>query len=117
MMTVTKIYEFEAAHQLNKECYGKCQNLHGHTYRLEVTVSDDGFNSDSEIVYNFTDLSEIIRPIIKTLDHSFLNDLIPVPTAERIILWIISKIQLPKNIILEKVRLWETSNSYCTWSK
>jgi len=116
-MTITKIYEFEAAHQLNKECYGKCQNLHGHTYKLEVTVSNNDFNDESEIVFNFTDLSEILLPIIKTLDHSFLNDLVPIPTAEKIILWIIGRIQLPKNIVLEKIRLWETPNSYSTWSR
>ena len=72
-MKITKIIEFSAAHQLpNEECYGKCSNVHGHTYRLEVTV--EGEITNKGWVMNFKDLKKIMMELIDRYDHSFLND-------------------------------------------
>ena len=93
MAKVTKWYDFEAAHQLPGH-KGKCAELHGHSYRVGITISgpiqpirglsDDGF------VIDFGDLSDFVKPLIKKYcDHKFLNDTLNIPrtTAELIACW------------------------------
>ena len=116
-VSITKKFEFEAAHKL-PDHPGKCKNLHGHSYKLEVTVSSDQLN-DQGMVMDFGDLKVIVNEhIINILDHSLLNDLFPVPTAEIMAQWIwvtldVFIIELEKKRVkLKRIRLYETSNSY-----
>lgn len=73
-MFIEKEFRFEACHVLKKEgCdYGKCSNLHGHSYILKVrlfgSVREDG------MIMNFTHLKQIVSPIVEILDHSLLNE-------------------------------------------
>lgn len=121
---LTKEVRFEAAHQLPGH-QGKCANLHGHSYKLEVTVrgpvkqvpgaSDDG------MVMDFADLSAIIRQsVIHPLDHQFLNDAIGVrSTAENLVFWIWDAL-LAGGLsadLLYRLRLWETTTGYVEMSQ
>lgn len=75
-MKITKIFTFDASHMLDGHD-GKCQNLHGHTYRLEITVADgliQGGAKDS-MVMDFTDFKAIVkRELLDGFDHAFLYD-------------------------------------------
>jgi 6-pyruvoyltetrahydropterin/6-carboxytetrahydropterin synthase len=75
---ITKIFRFEKAHNLPGH-QGKCAHLHGHSYRLEVTlrgpIKDVPEQSDHGMVMDFEGLSRIVRAsIIERLDHSMLNE-------------------------------------------
>lgn len=119
MISITKKFTFEAAHILPNH-KGKCRNLHGHSYRLEVTVS--GLRDGQGMVIDFGDLKEIVKKfVIDKMDHTYLNDvLLFTPTAENMAEYI--GIVLSKAINnpdcdrkVEIVRLYETDNSYADW--
>jgi len=111
-MTCCRIFSFAAAHQLPNHL-GKCKNLHGHTWKLEVCfygrVNEDG------MVIDFGLLKDLVnKTVIDLLDHSLLNELIPNPTAENILLWIWEQLDrgevaAPRHY---RLRLWESDNSY-----
>ena len=112
---ISREFHFEAAHHIPNH-KGACQNLHGHTYKGEVTVSS-GVLDDMGMVMDYSDLKEIInRVIVDVFDHSNLNDTYGMPTAEMMVLdffEIISheiKAEHP-TVKLERVELRETQNS------
>lgn len=105
---VTRTFSFEAAHQLDWHS-GACKNLHGHSYRLEVTVS--GALDTNGIVIDFADLSALVqREVLDVFDHTYLNDLLPNPTAELIAADIWSRLA-NTGAVLHRLVLWETENS------
>lgn len=117
MIRVCKIMEFEAAHfiPLHK---GKCRDLHGHTYKVEVTVQ--GEMNEGEMLYDFGDLKEKMVSLIDGfLDHKMLNDVFGnhSPTAEFLAQWFGISIDrlLPDYVSLSKVRIWETSTSWAEY--
>lgn len=111
MIEITKKFTFEAAHQL-KWHKGKCINLHGHTYKLRVSVN--GEVNENGIIVDFTDLKEVVNSaVINKLDHTFLNDIIDNPTAENLVVWIWK--QLKPKIHISEIRLYETPTSYATY--
>jgi 6-pyruvoyltetrahydropterin/6-carboxytetrahydropterin synthase len=76
MVKVCKIFTFDAAHQLVGHC-GKCANLHGHTYKLEITLKGELIGSEDPsnegFVMDFGDVKEIVSElIVDKFDHSFL---------------------------------------------
>lgn len=120
---IGKIFEFDAAHELPYH-QGKCKNLHGHRYRLlieiEGTINKLKTSPEYGMVMDYGKLKEIVEEfIIDRMDHSYLNDLFPNPTAENMVVWIATVIgtQIPKDLKLTKVVLWETSTSYAEWRK
>jgi 6-pyruvoyltetrahydropterin/6-carboxytetrahydropterin synthase len=105
---VTRNFSFEAAHQLEWHS-GACKNLHGHSYRLAVTVA--GPLTSDGIVIDFADLSELVqREVIDRFDHTYLNDLLPNPTAELIAADIWERLTAA-GAVLQRIVLWETENS------
>lgn len=85
-MFLTREFTFSAAHQLT-HYHGKCERLHGHNYRLAVTVKGDV--AKNGLVIDFLILKSIVRKhVLDQVDHSHLNDLFENPTAERIAFWI-----------------------------
>jgi 6-pyruvoyltetrahydropterin/6-carboxytetrahydropterin synthase len=105
---VTRSFSFEAAHQLGWHA-GACKNLHGHSYKLEVTVA--GELDDNGIVIDFSDLRAVVdREVIDVFDHTYLNDLLANPTAE-IIAGDIWRRLTGAGLALDRIVLWETENS------
>lgn len=114
-MIIAKTFVFDSSHQLpDEECYGKCRNLHGHTYKLTVSVS--GIVNHKGWIINFSDLKKIVNEnVIDKLDHNHLNNIIPLPTAENILIWIEQEIIFKLEDIgvkLFSLKLWETPTSY-----
>ena len=136
---VTKIFEFEAAHAL--DCHdGKCSNIHGHSYKLHVTVvgkpSHDKGNPKDGMVIDFTDIKRIVKSmVVGPFDHALilekdspyltvelkqrqkliLYDL--QPTAENMIIDMVQRIltKMPEDIKLHNVLLYETASSFAAW--
>lgn len=116
---ITKIFTFDSAHKLN-DYDGKCKYVHGHTYKLEVTVK--GTADKNGLVIDFHHLNDIVeKEVLSYIDHRYLNDLFEFnPTCENIGLWIWDKIGCgitETGCSLEKVVLWETPTSYITIEK
>lgn len=106
--SVTQVFRFEAAHQLPWHP-GRCRDLHGHGYRLEVTVT--GAVGPTGIVLDFADLAEVVqREVISRYDHRYLNELLDNPTAELLAheVW---KTLEAAGLAVSRVRLWETPDS------
>jgi 6-pyruvoyltetrahydropterin/6-carboxytetrahydropterin synthase len=118
MITITRHFEFEAAHKLENHP-GKCANIHGHSYKLEVSIS--GTVLPDGMVLDFSEFKDIVQKnILVVLDHKYLNDIFPVPTAERIVVWIVNELfSLFEEISigLMKVVLFETSNCSASWER
>ena len=111
--SITKQFRFEAAHTLPKHD-GKCKDLHGHSYLLEVTITGDIQSAGPKegMIMDFTDVSVIVdREIISQWDHKFLNDLVSfTTTAENLANEIFAR--LDKYLPITKGKLWETSKAY-----
>ncbi|HSW97206.1 MAG TPA: 6-carboxytetrahydropterin synthase QueD [Candidatus Saccharimonadales bacterium] len=111
-MIVCKEITFDAAHKL--ENYpGKCQNLHGHTYKLQICVK--GEVQQNGLVIDIKELKECIsKNILAELDHAYLNDIIKQPSIENISMWIWDKLKdfLP----LYEIKLWETPTNFVIYS-
>jgi 6-pyruvoyltetrahydropterin/6-carboxytetrahydropterin synthase len=106
--SVTCSFTFEAAHRLAWHP-GKCRNLHGHSYRLEVTVA--GPLDDNGVVVDFDLLREIVeREVIGQWDHRDLNQVLDNPTAELLAhrAW---ELLAAAGVDLAALRLWETADS------
>ena len=118
---------FNAAHQLydpslsedeNRRLFGKCVNLHGHNYVLEVSVTG-GINAVTGYVVDLKHLSDVIcRQVIQDVDHRNLNTDVPwlagrIPTAENLAVTFWERLQpeLPAGL-LHSVRLWETDKNW-----
>lgn len=138
---LTKIFTFEMAHALlNYE--GKCKNIHGHSYKLEVTVigipmNQSGHASDGLLI-DFGDLKKIVnKAVIDEFDHTLVmkkdynQELVDMlsqnfermiyvdyqPTCENLITDFANRIKgsLPKEASLHHLILHETATSYCEW--
>ena len=139
---ITKEFKFETSHIL-KDYDGLCRNIHGHSYRLLVTLTgipiNDPKSPKNGMVMDFGDLKVIVKNgIINKLDHAVvlnensphrelantINDyshnvvLVPYqPTSENMLLDFAERIQkqLPQNVLLHSLKLYETANSYAEW--
>jgi len=114
--SITKIFTFEAAHKLPQHD-GKCANLHGHSYKFEVTVTGEIIKDGPKaaMVLDFADLSKVVNTeILEKWDHQFLNDILPFTTTAENLATEIFKILKLNNLKVTKVRLWETAKAYAT---
>jgi 6-pyruvoyltetrahydropterin/6-carboxytetrahydropterin synthase len=124
---VSRRESFNAAHQLhdpglsddeNQRLFGKCANLHGHNYVLEVVVTG-AIDPSSGYVFDLKQLSDVIcRVIIEDVDHRNLNTDVPWleglnPTAENLVVafWEKVRAELPEGS-LRSLRLWETDKNW-----
>lgn len=83
-MLVTKEFTFDAAHHLTKY-HGKCEHVHGHTYRLQVTVEGDV--QENGLVIDFVILKKIVKErVLEKYDHRDLNKYFENPTAENVVM-------------------------------
>lgn len=120
MFDLTIESQFSAAHQL-RGYKGKCEALHGHNWRVQVTVSSDKLD-ELGMVLDFHELKAITGEVLASLDHSFLNDVFPFteinPSSENMAKWIYESIRkktLKKNCELSSVTVWENETSSATY--
>lgn len=111
-MILIKEFEFDAAHYL-PAYHGKCEKLHGHTYKLVVKV--EGTPDTEGMVIDFVYLKNIVQEkVISKLDHTCLNDLLTQPSAENIAVWVwqqLAEILRTDKYRLCEVEVWETKTS------
>ncbi len=111
-MKLTKIFTFDSAHFL-PNYHGKCENMHGHTYKMEVTIEGKP-NPDDGMILDFKKLKEIVNEkVIENLDHKLLNDIVENPSAEFLAIWVWD--QLKNDLNLKQIKIYETSDSYITY--
>jgi len=122
MFYVTKDFEFAASHSL-REYDGPCQRLHGHNYKVEVTIKSETLDKLGMVI-DFSKIKKICNEVImKPYDHQNLNNIKPFdelnPTAEnmsKVFYTVISNaLDTMKNnknrAKVHSVKVWETSNS------
>ena len=139
---ITKLFSFETGHALHGYD-GKCKNVHGHSYKLEVTVIgtpiNDIDNVKNGMVIDFGDLKKIVNlEVVDLFDHATVfnkntphielanemmnrgHNVILVnyqPTSENMVIDFAEKIslKLPKHIALYSLKLQETDSSFAEW--
>ena len=116
MYSVRVEADFAAAHFLS-HYRGKCENLHGHNYRVRLWAKGGSLDEDGMLV-DFALLKDALRKACNTLDHTNLNDnavFMNDPSAERIARHIFEEVSgyLPKNAadLLHAVDVFETSGN------
>ncbi|MFO7152118.1 MAG: 6-carboxytetrahydropterin synthase QueD [Bacillota bacterium] len=111
-MLLVKEFKFDAAHNLISY-KGKCERLHGHTYRLVVVL--EGVPDEEGMVMDFLELKNIVNEkVLSKLDHSYINDIIEQPSAENIAVWVWRQLEESvkrENCRLYEVQVWETETS------
>lgn len=111
-MQIRKQFKFEAAHVLPYHP-GKCSRLHGHSYRLDVTLEGPlgGEGPAAGMIVDFDTVSRIVKTgVIGELDHRSLNELVPNPTSENLVIWIWRRLA-PEFPQLAELVLWETATA------
>lgn len=121
MYKITVWSEFSAAHFL-REYKGNCEKLHGHNWKVSLTISSKRLTSKG-IVIDFKDLRKMLGEVLKELDHSYLNELSSFkknnPTSENITVYIYKHIQKrlkSKDCKVADVSVWETDKSRASFT-
>lgn len=113
-VSVTKCFGFEASHHL-PNYDGDCSRLHGHSYKLHVTVSGS-VDEATGMVMDFSVLKNIVKEkIVDKYDHRYLNDYFENPTAENMVQYFFRELSIKfsnMGLTLESIKLWETESSF-----
>lgn len=123
MFEVTVEHSFAAGHSL-REYKGKCENVHGHNYRIQITVEGEHLNRIGLLV-DFVDVKRALRAVSERLDHQFINDLEPFttlnPSAENLAKYFHDEVSKALNldasefnehpVRVAQVKVWETDTS------
>jgi 6-pyruvoyltetrahydropterin/6-carboxytetrahydropterin synthase len=117
MFEVTIEETFAAGHAL-RNYKGKCENVHGHNYRCQVTMEGEQLDSIGLLV-DFVELKRTVHSVLDRLDHQWLNEYPPFneinPSAENIAKYIYDEVLkgLPGRggVRLSAVKLWETDTA------
>jgi 6-pyruvoyltetrahydropterin/6-carboxytetrahydropterin synthase len=121
MFEVTIEETFASGHAL-RNYKGKCENVHGHNYRCQVTLQGEELNSIGLLV-DFVELKKVVHGVLDRLDHQWLNDMPPFdvlnPSAENMARFIYREVRqgLPAmdGVRIGFVRLWETDTASATY--
>lgn len=112
-MKISCEFHYDSAHYLTKVPSGhKCANLHGHTYRLIVEV--DGPVGEDGFVVDFALVKGVLSPLVRTLDHRLINEVIPNPTVENQLAWLWTRL-VPKLPGLSSLTLYEGLSNFGTY--
>src|SRR5207244_3406075 len=112
MFEVTVEETFAAGHAL-RGYRGKCENVHGHNYRVQLTLEGPELDAIGLLV-DFVEVKRLIHGVVDRLDHRFINDLEPFdvlnPSAENLAKYFYDEIsvKLSPPVRLEQVKIWET---------
>ena len=120
MFELKVISHFAAAHQL-KMVSEKCENLHGHNWKVETCVAGEKLSSAGVLV-DFGELKEHVSVIMETLDHKFLNELgffeDGNPSSENIACYIAKELQKSigdGSVKVLRITVWESENASATY--
>ena len=122
MFQVSVEETFSSGHAL-RGYKGKCENVHGHNYRVQITLEGPQLDSIGLLV-DFTHLKQVIREIIKRLDHQFINDLEPFttvnPSAENLAKYFYEEVtgklkDLPPGARVTDAVIWETDTAFARY--
>jgi 6-pyruvoyltetrahydropterin/6-carboxytetrahydropterin synthase len=138
---LTRLFTFEAAHAL-QHYKGACRNIHGHSYKLQVTIIGTPIVSETHpndgMVLDFKELKQLVQEtILDPIDHALLlrqdssQELVEAlrhlnhklvltpyqPTCENMLVDFKQRLKhkLPPYIELHSLKLWETENSFAEW--
>ena len=116
IVELSKVFTFEAAHSLPHVPAGhKCARLHGHSFRVEITVRGP-VDAETGWLMDFAELKEKFKPLEEQLDHRFLNEVpgLENSTSENIARWIWERLkrEVP---LLYSVTVHETCTSKCVY--
>ena len=124
MFEVSVQETFSAGHSL-RNYKGKCENVHGHNYRVQITFEGADLDTNGLLV-DFVDVKRVLRKTIAYLDHQFINDLKPFdilnPSAENIAQYFADEMEsglaegmAKVPVRLQSVTVWETDTSVATY--
>ena len=132
MIQITKAVRFCASHRYwredwpaeeNSRRFGKCTNIHGHNYRLEITIQGEP-DPDTGMIIDLKEVKKILQQmIIEPLDHQYLNEAIScfkerIPTTENLVILIRDFLQGAfRPARLQRIRLWEDINLSVEWEE
>jgi len=112
--------QFAAAHQL-RESGGKCEQMHGHNWKVEVYVRGDELGSDGLLI-DFHDVKAVAAEVIEALDHRYLNEVPPFdrtnPSSENIARHIFESLSArldTGSVKVSRVSAWESDTACATY--
>jgi 6-pyruvoyltetrahydropterin/6-carboxytetrahydropterin synthase len=121
MFEVTIEETFAAGHAL-RNYRGKCENVHGHNYRCQVTL--EGAELDHiGLLVDFVELKRVVHGVLDRMDHQWLNEFPPFdvlnPSAENMARYIYEQVaeglKVREGVRISLVRLWETDTAHATY--
>ncbi len=111
---------FASAHQL-RGYKGKCENMHGHNWKVQVFVTTDRLN-EIDLAIDFHELKRITGEVIAPLDHTCLNNVFPFternPSSENIARWVFESLRKrlgDYKVNISAVTVWESDNASATY--
>jgi 6-pyruvoyltetrahydropterin/6-carboxytetrahydropterin synthase len=124
MFEVAVLETFASAHSL-RNYKGKCENVHGHNYRIEIAFAGETLD-DAGLLVDFVDIKRILRKSIAYLDHQFINEMPPFdvinPSAENMAKYFHDEVHKGMEEITVKVpvrilavKVWETDTCIATY--
>ncbi len=120
MFEVSVEYSFAAGHAL-RGYKGKCENVHGHNYKVRVSVEGEKLNPIGLLI-DFTDLKAALKGLVEQFDHHFLNDIEPFketnPSAENLACYLATELQKKikdKSVNVSNVTVWETDTTTASY--
>ncbi len=124
MFEVSVEETFAAGHAL-RAYHGKCENVHGHNYRVQVSLEGEQLNS-AGLLIDFVEVKSLLRAVVERLDHKYLNDIPPFdvlnPSAENMARYFYEEMakslaasdtEVPVRVA--RVKLWETDTATATY--
>jgi 6-pyruvoyltetrahydropterin/6-carboxytetrahydropterin synthase len=122
MFEVSVEQTFAAGHAL-RNYKGKCENVHGHNFRVQVTIEGERLD-ETGLLVDFIDVKNQMRAVIERLDHQFLNEIAPFdvknPSAENIAEYFYQEMMMglagtPVAVQIQEVKVWETDIQSATY--
>lgn len=121
MFEVTVEETFAAGHAL-RNYHGKCENVHGHNYRVQVTFRGSQLDSIGLLV-DFVEVKQLMHAVVDRLDHQFINDIPPFdvlnPSAENMAKYVYDELSkgLKASVPVQvgAVKIWETDTCSATY--
>ena len=124
MFEVSVEETFAAGHAL-RNYHGKCENVHGHNYRVRVVIEGEQLD-EAGLLVDFVEVKQIMRGIIERLDHTYLNDVPPFtelnPSAENMARYFYEEMgkglesgARANAVRVAEVKIWETDTATATY--